>query len=38
MKYGDSMEAYRRFAEAFDIESNQQTQGGAEPEEALLDD
>jgi hypothetical protein len=38
MKYGDSLEPYRRFAEAFHIEAHQQTQGDADPAEALLDD
>jgi hypothetical protein len=39
MKYGDPTESYRRFADAFDIETNGiETQGEAEPEEQLLDD
>ncbi len=38
MKYGDSLEPYRRFAEAFDISSQQQTRGDADPSEALIDD
>ncbi len=38
IKYGDALEPYRRFAEAFGIDANQQTTGDAEPIEALLDD
>jgi hypothetical protein len=38
IKYGDALEPYRRFAEAFDMTSTQDTQGDAEPIEALLDD
>jgi hypothetical protein len=38
IKYGDSLEPYRRFAEAFDIESRQSSRGDADPAEALLDD
>jgi hypothetical protein len=37
MKYGDALEPYRRFAEAFGIDADQQTQGDADPVEALLD-
>jgi hypothetical protein len=36
-KYGDPLEAYRRFAEAFGIHSRQDAQGDAPIEEALLD-
>ncbi len=38
VKYGDSLEPFRRFAEAFGIDSSQDTQGDADPSEALLDD
>jgi hypothetical protein len=38
MKYGDSLEPYRRFSEAFGIHANQSTQGDADPSEAVLDD
>ena len=38
IKYGDSLEPYRRFAEAFGIENHQNSQGDADPAEALLDD
>ncbi|MGI8926962.1 MAG: hypothetical protein ACR2HN_10000, partial [Tepidiformaceae bacterium] len=38
IKYGDALEPYRRFAEAFAIQSDQQTQGDADPIEALADD
>lgn len=38
IKYGDSLEPYRRFAEAFGIENDQRSQGDADPIEALLDD
>jgi hypothetical protein len=38
IKYGDSLEPYRRFAEAFGADSTQSTQGDADPAEALLDD
>jgi hypothetical protein len=38
IKYGDSLEPYRRFAEAFDIDNRQSSQGDADPSEALLDD
>lgn len=37
IKYGDALEPYRRFSEALDIESKGNTEGDAEPEEALLD-
>jgi hypothetical protein len=36
-KYGDPLEAYRRFAEAFGISSRQDAKGDAPIEEALLD-
>jgi len=36
-KYGDPLEAYRRFAEAFGIDSRQDAQGDAPVKEALLD-
>jgi hypothetical protein len=38
MKYGDSLEPYRRFSEAFGIDANQATRGDGEPIEALLED
>jgi hypothetical protein len=38
IKYGDSLEPFRRFAEAFGIDSSQDTRGDADPSEALLDD
>jgi hypothetical protein len=38
VKYGDSLEPYRRFSEAFGIDASQSTQGDGEPVEALLDD
>lgn len=38
IKYGDALEPYRRFAEAFGIASHQQTRGDGDPSEALLDD
>ena len=38
IKYGDSLEPFRRFAEAFDIENTQNSRGDADPIEALLDD
>ena len=37
-KYGDPLETYRRYAEAFDIDTNQWTSGEGDPIEALLDD
>jgi hypothetical protein len=37
-KYGDPLEAYRRYAEAFGITTHQDAQGDAPIEEALLDD
>jgi hypothetical protein len=37
-KYGDPLEPYRRFAEAFGIEAHQDSQGDAPLEAALLDD
>lgn len=37
IKYGDSLEPYRRFAEAFGIAADQDTQGDADPAQALLD-
>ena len=37
VKYGDSMEPFRRFAEAFSIDSDQVTKGDLDPKEALLD-
>ena len=38
VKYGDSLEPYRRFADAMGIDSRQQTTGDLDPSEALLDD
>ncbi|HJN91757.1 MAG TPA: hypothetical protein QGF05_03385, partial [Dehalococcoidia bacterium] len=38
IKYGDQFELYRRFGEAFDIPTDAQSEGGADPLEALLDD
>ena len=38
IKYGDSLEPFRRFSEAFGLESSGDTQGDADPIEALLDD
>jgi hypothetical protein len=38
IKYGDSLEAYRRFAEAFGLDATGDTQGDADPSEALFDD
>ena len=38
IKYGDSLEAYRRFSDAFGIDANQSTVGDADPREVLLDD
>jgi hypothetical protein len=38
IKYGDSLEPYRRFADAFGIDATQATRGDADPAEALLDD
>ncbi len=38
IKYGDALEPYRRFAEAFGIDSTQQTTGDADPSGAFLDD
>lgn len=37
-KYGDPLEPYRRYAEAFDVETRQHSRGDGAPEEALLDD
>ena len=37
-KYGDPLEAYRRYAEAFGITTRQDAKGDAPVEEALLDD
>ncbi len=37
-KYGDPLEAYRRYAEAFGVETRQDSRGDAPVEEALLDD
>jgi hypothetical protein len=37
IKYGDSLEPYRRFAEAFGIDANGSTQGDADPTEQLDD-
>jgi hypothetical protein len=37
-KYGDPLEAYRRFAEAFGITTRQESRGDGDPIEALLDD
>lgn len=37
-KYGDPLEAYRRFSEAFGITTRQDARGDGEVEEALLDD
>jgi hypothetical protein len=37
-KYGDPLEPYRRYAEAFGITTRQDAQGDASIEEALLDD
>ena len=37
VKYGDALEPYRRFTEAFGIDSTQQTTGDLDPSEALLD-
>jgi hypothetical protein len=37
-KYGDPLEAYRRYAEAFDVESREESRGDAPVEEALRDD
>ena len=36
-KYGDTLEPFRRFAEAFSIDSDQLTRGDLDPKEALLD-
>jgi len=33
IKYGDSLEPYRRFAEAFDIDATGDTQGDADPKD-----
>jgi hypothetical protein len=38
VKYGDALEPYRRFAEAFAIDADQHTRGDLDPGEALLDD
>ena len=38
IKYGDSLEPYRRFVDAFGMDSTQETQGDRDPSEALLDD
>jgi hypothetical protein len=37
IKYGDSLEAYRRFADAFGMPSRQRSEGDADPAEAVLD-
>jgi len=37
-KYGDPLEAYRRYAEAFDIDTRQSSHGDAPPEAAVLED
>jgi hypothetical protein len=37
-KYGDPLEAYRRYAEAFGVETRQDSRGDAPMEDALLDD
>lgn len=37
-KYGDPLEAYRRYAEAFGIDTRQSSRGDAPVEDALLDD
>jgi len=37
-KYGDPLESYRRFAEAFGIETRQDAKGDAPIEDAILDD
>lgn len=37
-KYGDPLEAYRRYAQAFGISTREDAQGDAPVEEALLDD
>ena len=37
-KYGDSLEAYRRFASAFGREAGSESAGDGDPVEALLDD
>jgi hypothetical protein len=37
-KYGDPLEAYRRYAEAFGIDTRQTSRGDAPVEDALLDD
>jgi len=38
IKYGDQFELYRRFGDAFGIPADAQSNGGADPLEALLDD
>lgn len=38
IKYGDSLEPFRRFTEAMGIENRQRSEGDADPTEALLDD
>jgi hypothetical protein len=38
VKYGDSLEPYRRFAEAFGMDSSQSAESDLDPIEALLDD
>ncbi len=38
IKYGDSLEAYRRFAEAMNLDATGHTAGDADPASALLDD
>ncbi len=38
IKYGDSLEPFRRFAEAFGIEADQDSAGDADPSEALLEE
>ncbi len=37
-KYGDPLETYRRFSDAFGVEATQWTQGEGDPIEAVLDD
>ena len=36
-KYGDSLESYRRFAQAFGIDANGEARGEGDPAEAVLD-
>jgi hypothetical protein len=37
-KYGDPLEAYRRYADAFGIDTRQNARGDAPMEDALIDD